>query len=92
MIGAGPAGSVAAHRLAGADRSVLLLDPRVANTGASKPGDALPGAALRILSACGLPSPAQSGAHRPIGGNISAWGGPPSTATSLPNRTARAGG
>ncbi|MHC2627334.1 flavin-dependent dehydrogenase [Bradyrhizobium huanghuaihaiense] len=77
VIGAGPAGSVAAHRLASADRSVLLLDPRVADIGPSKPGDALPGAALRILSACGLPSPAQSDAHRPIGGNVSAWGGAP---------------
>jgi flavin-dependent dehydrogenase len=74
VIGAGPAGSVAAHRLANAGRSVLLLDPRMAGTGPSKPGDALPGAALRILIACGLPSPAQSDAHRPIGGNVSAWG------------------
>jgi flavin-dependent dehydrogenase len=74
VIGAGPAGSVAAHQLAGAGRSVLLLDPRMAVTGPSKPGDALPGAALRVLSACGLPSPAQSDAHRPIGGNVSAWG------------------
>jgi flavin-dependent dehydrogenase len=74
VIGAGPAGSVAAHRLANAGRSVLLLDPRVAGTGPSKPGDALPGAALRILSVCGLPSPANSDAHRPIGGTVSAWG------------------
>jgi flavin-dependent dehydrogenase len=74
VIGAGPAGSVAAHRLANAGRSVLLLDPRVTGTGPSKPGDALPGAALHILGVCGLPSPAQSDAHRPIGGNVSAWG------------------
>jgi flavin-dependent dehydrogenase len=74
VIGAGPAGAVAAHRLASAGRSVLLLDPHMAGTAPPKPGDALPGAALRILSACGLPSPAQSGAHRPILGNVSAWG------------------
>jgi flavin-dependent dehydrogenase len=41
-----------------------------------KPGEALPGAADRLLRACGLPSPGVSGRHRPIGGNISVWGAP----------------
>jgi flavin-dependent dehydrogenase len=49
---------------------------RPAGAALAKPGDALPGAALRVLRACGLPAPSQSPEHRPIGGNISAWGGP----------------
>ena len=49
---------------------------RPAGGAPAKPGDALPGAALRVLRACDLPAPSQSTAHRPIGGNISAWGGP----------------
>jgi flavin-dependent dehydrogenase len=53
---------------------VLLLDPRMAGTAPSKPGDALPGAALPILRACGLRSPSQSDAHGLILGNVSAWG------------------
>jgi flavin-dependent dehydrogenase len=74
VVGAGPAGAVAAHLLAGAGRSVLLLDPRLAGGASLKPGDALSGAALRVLRAGGLPLPSQSTAHRPIGGNISVWG------------------
>ena len=71
VIGAGPAGAVAAGLLARVGRRVLLLDPGFAGI---KPGDALPGAAGRLLRTCDLPVP--DGAHRPIGGNISVWGGP----------------
>jgi len=71
VIGAGPAGAVAAQQLARTGLTVLLLDPGVAGT---KPGDALPGAAGRLLQACGLPLPGNE--HRPIGGNLSIWGGP----------------
>jgi flavin-dependent dehydrogenase len=71
VIGAGPSGAVAAGMLARAGRQVLLLDPGFAGI---KPGDALPGAAGRLLRACDLPLPGD--AHRPLGGNISVWGGP----------------
>lgn len=74
VVGAGPAGAVAASLLARGGLAVLLLDPRVDRVGPPKPGDALPGAALRLLRACELPL--QSDAHRQIGGNISAWGSP----------------
>jgi 2-polyprenyl-6-methoxyphenol hydroxylase-like FAD-dependent oxidoreductase len=76
VIGAGPAGAVAACLLARAGRSVLLVDPLLSGARPAKPGDALPGAALRILRACDLPLPSQSASHRPIGGNVSAWGTP----------------
>lgn len=74
VIGGGPAGAVAACLLARGGWSVLLLDPRVNTTGPSKPGDALPGAALRLLRACDLPLPSVAAGHRTIGGNVSAWG------------------
>lgn len=77
VAGAGPAGAVAAGLLARAGLSVLLCDPRLGLVAApAKPGDALPGAADRLLRACGLPPPGASGLHRPIGGNISIWGSP----------------
>jgi flavin-dependent dehydrogenase len=76
VIGAGPAGAVAACLLARAGRSVVLLDPQLSRPGSLKPGDALPGAAARLLRACNLPLPGQSPAHRRIGGNISTWGTP----------------
>jgi flavin-dependent dehydrogenase len=76
VVGAGPAGAVAACRLARAGCSVLLLDPQADGSGPSKPGDALAGAALRVLRACDLPLPSDSPFHRPVGGNISVWGGP----------------
>ena len=76
VVGAGPAGATAAFRLARAGRSVLLLDPRLGGRASPKPGDALAGAALRVLRTCGLPLPGESAAHRPIGGSISIWGAP----------------
>jgi flavin-dependent dehydrogenase len=76
VIGAGPAGAVASCLLARAGRSVLLLDPQVFGATSPKPGDALPGAAVRLLRACDLPLPCQNSAHQRIGGNISAWGMP----------------
>jgi len=75
VVGAGPAGAVAACLLARAGRSVLLLDPRLDGPPAWKPGDALAGAGLRLLRAHGLPVPDAGGPHRPIGGTVSAWGG-----------------
>jgi flavin-dependent dehydrogenase len=75
VAGAGPAGATAAYVLSRAGRSVALADPRLDRAEAPlKPGDALPGAATRVLRAAGLPLPSASGRHRPIGGNASAWG------------------
>ncbi len=76
VAGAGPAGAVAAALLARAGLSVLLCDPRLAGVATTKPGEALPGAAERLLRACGLPVPGARGGHKPIGGNISIWGSP----------------
>jgi flavin-dependent dehydrogenase len=76
VIGAGPAGAVAACLMARAGRSVLLFDPNATGAALPKPGDALSGAALRVLRACDLPLPSGNPAHRQIGGNISVWGAP----------------
>lgn len=78
VAGAGPAGAVATCLLARAGLSVLICDPRLGfgPKEPAKPGEALPGAATRLLQAYGLPLPETSGCHTPIGGNISAWGYP----------------
>lgn len=74
MAGAGPSGAVAAHRLARAGRTVLLVEPHALAGGPMKPGEALAGVAVRVLRACGLPTPDANPVHRPIGGNVSLWG------------------
>lgn len=70
VVGAGPAGSVAASILAREGRRVAMI-------GTSRPdfkiGEALPGAAVRLLRAFALPVPRVGGAHRPMRGNASAW-------------------
>jgi flavin-dependent dehydrogenase len=71
IAGAGPAGVVAAARLARAGRRVLLVDRE--GTG-GKIGEALPGAAVRLLRALDLPAPKAEGPHAPIAGTLSAWG------------------
>src|SRR4029077_4415293 len=73
VAGAGPAGAVAAVRLARAGRRVLLADHPEAGC---KIGEALPGAAVRLLRALDLPAPAPQGPHAPISGTLSAWGSP----------------
>jgi flavin-dependent dehydrogenase len=73
IAGAGPAGAVAAAGLARAGRRVLLADRP--NAGC-KIGEALPGAAVRLLRALDLPAPAPQGPHAPIAGTLSAWGAP----------------
>lgn len=72
VAGAGPAGAVAAHVIARGGRKVLLVDE--VDPGTPKIGEALPGAALRLLRALGLPVPDRDGPHTPIGGNFSSWG------------------
>jgi flavin-dependent dehydrogenase len=71
VAGAGPAGAVAAVMLARRGHRVLLADDVVSS--ARKIGDALPGAAVRLLRSLGLPSPVSSGPHSPIGGNLVSW-------------------
>ena len=78
VAGAGPAGATAAARLARAGRRVLLADRSAAG---NKIGEALPGAAVRLLRALDLPAPVPGGAHAPIAGMLSAWGAPDFTAT-----------
>ena len=70
IAGAGPAGSVAAHVLARDGRRTLFVD---ANQSKHKVGEALPGAALRLLRSLDLPLPDSQGAHCKIGGNFSSW-------------------
>jgi flavin-dependent dehydrogenase len=71
VAGAGPAGSIAAAKLARAGRRVLLADRPSAGL---KIGEALPGAAVRLLRALDLPAPGPQGPHAAIAGTLSAWG------------------
>ena len=72
VAGAGPAGAVAAYVLAREGRRVLLIDK--VDPATSKIGEALPGAAMRLMSALELPTPKRGGPHATIGGNLSSWG------------------
>lgn len=71
VAGAGPAGAVAAFVLAREGRRTLLADRP--NADPCKIGDALPGAAERLLQSLGLPSLGSDDAHARIGGNLSSW-------------------
>jgi flavin-dependent dehydrogenase len=71
IAGAGPAGAVAAHVLAQRGHRVLLAD--ATDLSEHKIGEALPGAALRVLRALALPVPTCEGPHCQIGGNLSSW-------------------
>ncbi|MEQ8602815.1 MAG: FAD-dependent monooxygenase [Marivibrio sp.] len=83
VVGAGPAGAVAATLLSRAGRRVALIDPADAARpgidpeGPPKIGETLPAAADRLLRAHGLPAAGDDPAHRPIAGSITLWGGPP---------------
>jgi flavin-dependent dehydrogenase len=71
VAGAGPAGSVAAYVLARRGHRVMLAD--APETHDHKVGEALAGAAVRLLRSIGLPVPDKDGPHAPIGGNLSCW-------------------
>jgi flavin-dependent dehydrogenase len=71
IAGAGPAGAVAAGVLARAGHRVLVVD--LASSLSYKIGEALPGAALRLLRSLHLPVPEKNGPHKQIGGNLSSW-------------------
>ena len=80
VIGAGPAGAVAAHWLARAGRSVTLIDPAKLPAGPDssarkKVGESLPGAARPLLRHLGLLSLVENHPqHTPAYGNCSSWG------------------
>lgn len=74
IAGAGPAGSIAARRLACAGRNVLLLDRL--RPMAERLGEILPGAARRILVREGLGGLlAADSHHAPVIGGLVVWGG-----------------
>ncbi len=73
IAGAGPAGSMAAHRLARAGRSVLMLDRL--RPASPRLGETLPGAARRLLVREGLGGLfADDRHHAPVTGGLVVWG------------------
>lgn len=71
VAGAGPAGAVAAFVLSRHRYRVLLADRL--SPSPRKIGEALPGAAARLLRSLDLPAPRIGGPHTAIGGNFSSW-------------------
>ena len=63
VAGGGPAGAVAARVMARGGMRVLLLDRLAARR--LKVGEALPGAALRLMHALDLPLLSEARGHRP---------------------------
>ncbi len=81
VAGAGPAGAVAAAVLSRNGHRVLLAD-RLSRS-PCKIGEALPGAAGRLLRSLDLPAPVTGGPHAQIGGNLSSWNSEALTATDF---------
>lgn len=81
MIGAGPAGAIAAAGLAGRGLDVALIDPGPRNGPVI--GETLPAIAAEMLARHGFPGPLDDPIHMPISGTISAWDGPTVTQSSL---------
>src|SRR4051794_40531403 len=75
IAGGGPAGLVAATLLARSGARVVLAARR--DRRPPRPGETLPGAAIRLLRTVALPVPAPDGPHRLLTGIASAWDGPP---------------
>ena len=71
VAGAGPAGAVAALTLSRNGHRVLLADRL--DPSAHKIGEALPGAAVRLLRSLDLAAPEIGGPHTRISGNLSSW-------------------
>lgn len=74
VIGAGPAGAVAATILARKGLNVALIDPGPRRGPVI--GETLPATAAQILAKHQLPGPPDDPRHMPIGGTLSAWDGP----------------
>jgi flavin-dependent dehydrogenase len=70
VAGAGPAGATAAHILARDGHQVLFADGA---SDAVKAGEAIPGAAVRLLRALALERAVLETPHSTIGGNLSVW-------------------
>ena len=71
VVGAGPAGLIAAILLARSDKGVVVLDlPRKT----LKVGECVPNSISRLLAKLELPDLQQSGSHRRVGGIVSQWG------------------
>lgn len=71
VAGGGPAGSAAAIALAGAGRTVLLVD---AGTGPPKVGETLVPAGRVVLGDLGVDDRVLGSGHLPCYGSLSAWG------------------
>ncbi|HYZ48313.1 MAG TPA: FAD-dependent monooxygenase [Sphingomonas sp.] len=71
VVGAGPAGAIAALILARGGHRTLLTD-RIEDD-RSRIGEALPEAAGRLLRSIGLPAPEADGPHAAVGGVFLSW-------------------
>ena len=81
VVGAGPAGAIAATCIARSGRDVALVDP-----GPKKGpviGETLTAHAAEMLGRYNLPGPLNDTRHVPISGTVSAWDGPPVIETAL---------
>ena len=81
VIGAGPAGAIAATCLARHGLDVLLIDPGPRDGPVI--GETLPVVAAESLARHELPGPLCDPRHSPISGTISAWDGPPVAEAAL---------
>ena len=81
VIGAGPAGAIAATGLARRGLSVVLVDPGPQE--GPRIGETLPAFAADMLARHDLPGPLDDPRHRPISGVVSAWDGPAETYHSM---------
>lgn len=73
IVGAGPAGALAATLLARRGRSVAMFDPDPRDN--ERIGESLPAFAADMLERHNMPGPLSDNRHRPITGTISKWGG-----------------
>ncbi|MEP3299087.1 MAG: FAD-dependent monooxygenase [Pseudoruegeria sp.] len=73
VIGAGPAGAIAATLLARRGLSVAMYDPD--KRAGKRIGESLPAFAANLLERHGLPGPLSDNRHAQITGTISKWGG-----------------
>jgi flavin-dependent dehydrogenase len=72
VVGAGPAGSIAASVLAKNGCKVLVVNADAGSNNAI--GETLPVAGLRILRSLGIGTPRGEGAHQIVSGTLSCWG------------------